>query len=118
MSAPTTLADLTAAETVFLNAMQRLGFGRFEYLRVRLGQLVLEPWPAAVQDIKFAAGAHGAKPANVEQTLRPQVAEFFGKVRAIPDGEIRALVIRHGVPFSMELELTGTAQLAAEGCRG
>ena len=115
MTAPTTLSDLTAPESAFLAAMQRVGFGSFQYVEVRHGEIVLDPWPATLRDIKFAAMASPGQPANSEQELRPQVAEFFGQVRGIAAGEIRELQVRHGIPFSMRLELSA-AQLAG-GCR-
>ena len=39
--------------------------------------------------------------------LRQQIAEFFAYVREVDAGEIRTLEIRHGLPFSMEVELAG-----------
>jgi hypothetical protein len=36
--------------------------------------------------------------------LKTQMAEFFEYVRAVDAGEIRCLELRHGLPFSMEIE--------------
>jgi hypothetical protein len=102
-----TLQDLLPTEAAFLAAMQRLGFGRFEYLQIRSGELVLDPWPVMVRDVKFAAGQPTGKPAEPNSDLRPQVAEFFAYVREVESGEIRELEVRHGLPFSMEIELPG-----------
>ena len=107
MKPPVTLQDLLPTEAAFLAAMQRLGFGRFEYLQIRGGELVLDPWPVMVRDVKFAAGQPTGKPAESNSDLRPQVAEFFAYVREAESGEIRELEVRHGLPFSMEIELPG-----------
>lgn len=107
MKPPVTLQDLLPTEAAFLAAMQRLGFGRFEYLQIRGGELVLDPWPVMVRDVKFAAGQHTGKPAESNSDLRPQVAEFLAYVREVDSGEIRELEVRHGLPFSMEIELPG-----------
>lgn len=107
MKPPVTFQDLLPTEAAFLAAMQRLGFGRFEYLQIRGGELVLDPWPVMVRDVKFAAGQHTGKPAESNSDLRPQVAEFFAYVRDVDSGEIRELEVRHGLPFSMEIELPG-----------
>ena len=115
MSRPTTTQGLLASEATFLAAMQQLGFGRFEYLQIRGGELVLNPWPVAVRDIKFAAAANCAKPADATSDLRPQVAELFEYVRDVDAGEIRELQVRHGLPFSMEVELGGAKVGAPEG---
>lgn len=107
MTAPTITAHLLPSEAAFTEAMQQLGFGRFEYLQIRGGQLVLDPWPAAVRDIKFGTPAHTGRPADRDSELRPQIAEFFAYVRDVDAGEIRELEVRHGLPFSMEIELVG-----------
>ena len=106
MTQPVTTQDLLPSEAAFVAAMQQLGFGRFEYLQIRGGELVLNPWPVTVRDVKFAIAAE--RPAslpNANSELRPQVAEFFAYVREVDAGEIRELEVRHGLPFSMEIEL-------------
>ena len=107
MTPPVTTQDLVPSEATFLAAMQRLGFGRFEYLQIRGGELVLDPWPSTVRDVKFATPLNAGKPAESHSELRPQVAEFFAYVREVDAGEIRELEVRHGLPFSMEIELEG-----------
>ena len=37
-------------------------------------------------------------------------------MRDVEDGEIRALVVRHGLPFSMEVELAGRGSRLSGGC--
>ncbi len=108
MSRPTSTRDLRPSERAFTAAMSDLGFGRFEYLRIERGELVLNPWPAVVRDVKFGSQdpcALKARPAEFE--LKPQVAEFFEYVRSVDDGEIRTLEVKHGLPFSMEIEMAG-----------
>ena len=107
MTPPVTTQDMLASEATFLAAMQQLGFGRFEYLQIRGGELVLDPWPATVRDVKFATPPNPGKPAEPNSELRPQVVEFFAYVREVDAGEIRELEVRHGLPFSMEIELPG-----------
>jgi len=107
MTAPITTADLLPSESAFIDAMQMLGFGRFEHLQIRGGQLVLNPWPAVVRDVKFGTPVSTGRPAASDSELRPQIAEFFAYVRDVDAGEIRELEVRHGLPFSMEVELAG-----------
>lgn len=117
MMPPATTGDLLPTEAAFLAAMQRMGFGRFEYLQIRDGQLLLDPWPTAVRDVKFASSTNTAEPADRSSSLKPQVVEFFSYVRDVDAGEIRELEIRHGIPFSMEIELPGARALAGQGGR-
>jgi len=108
MSRPVTTRDLHATERAFVAAMTSLGFGRFEFLRIDRGELVLDPWPTVVRDVKFGSqdpGAARTVPADFE--LKPQVAELFAYIRGVEAGEIRTLKVKHGLPYSMEVETTG-----------
>ena len=115
MTSPLTTHDLLSSEVAFVAAMQQLGFGRFEYLKIRGGELVLDPWPDTIQDIKFATPKNNGKPELAADELRPQIAELFDYVRSGEAGEIRILEIRHGLPFAMEVALAGARTAAAEG---
>jgi hypothetical protein len=84
--------------------MNNIAFGRFELLRIRGGELVLDPWPKAVRAVKF-----GPQDPSVRKglqnafELRPAVRQFLEYVRSVVDGEILRLECRHGLPFSMEV---------------
>ncbi len=104
---PISTRDLLPSERRFLAAMQQLGFGRFEFLQIRDGELVLDPWPTTVRDVKFGTSDPAAvKPFPEEFELKRQAVEFFEYVRSVEAGEIRTLEIKHGLPFSMEIELS------------
>ncbi len=111
-------SDLFPSERAFVAAMQRLSFGRFEFLRIDSGELVLDPWPTTVRGVKFAVEDPAASrtPAD-EFELKRQVIELVEYVRTVDAGEIRTLEIRHGLPFSMEIELAGARTTSAEGGR-
>ena len=115
MTAPATTHELLPSEAAFVAAMQALGFGRFEYLQIRGGELVLDPWPDTIRDIKFATPKNNGKPELAADELRPQIAEFFDYVRSGDAGEIRILEIRHGLPFAMEVALAGARTTGAAG---
>ncbi len=105
---PVSTRDLRPSERAFAAAMSDLGFGRFEYLRIERGELILNPWPTIVRDVKFGSQVPGtAKIPPAEFELKPQVAEFFEYVRSVDAGEIRTLEVKHGLPFSMEIEMAG-----------
>ena len=105
---PSSTKDLLPSERSMLGAMRKLGFGRFEYLPIERGEIVLNPWPTVIRDIKFGPTDPGLakKPAG-EFELKPQAAEFFEYVRDVDAGEIRMLEVKHGLPFSMEIEMAG-----------
>lgn len=105
MSRPVSTRDLRPTERDFVSEMTALCYGRFEYLRIERGELVLDPWPTAVRDLKFGSGcAAPAKTIPADFDLKPQVAELFEYVREVDSGEIRILEIKAGLPFSMEIE--------------
>jgi hypothetical protein len=104
-SRPCFTGDLTTSEHRFLAAIREVGFGRFEYIQIRKGEIILDPWPVAVRDVKFGAEAADERTARPDCQLKRQVAELFEYTRDVEAGEIRTLEIRHGLPFSMEVEL-------------
>jgi hypothetical protein len=110
-SKPCFIGDLSAAEQRFFAAMREVGFGRFEYVQIREGEIVLDPSPVAVRDVKFGAEATDERTARAHCQLKRQVAEFFEYTRDVAAGEIRMLEIRHGLPFSMEVELAAARGL-------
>ena len=119
MTPPVTTKDLLPSEAAFVPAMQRLGFGRYEFLRIENGELVLDPWPTTVRGVKFGSeDTATSKTPPDECQLKRQVIEFFEYVRSIEAGEIRTLEIRHGLPFTMEVELAGTRTIAEGKRRG
>ena len=95
--------DLSHSERRFLLAMNDLQFGRFEFLRIEQGELVLNPWPTTVRAVKIRSEAAATQVFPDDFELKPPSAEFFKHVRAMANGEIRCLEVRHGLPFSMEL---------------
>ena len=115
---PVSKSDLFATEQSFVVAMQQLQFGRYELIRIERGELVLDPWPTTVRGVKFASeDATTSRTAPDEFQLKRQVIELLEYVREVDAGEIRTLEIRHGLPFSMEVELGGARTTAAEGGR-
>lgn len=118
MNPPVTTKDLLPSEAAFVPAMQRLGFGRFEFLRIHNGELVLDPWPTTVRGVKFGSEDPSTSRALPEEfQLKRQVIEFIEYVRSVDAGEIRTLEIRHGLPFSMEVELAGSKAGVPDGGR-
>ena len=75
---PTSTRNLLPSESRFAAAMQQLGFGRFEVLRIQSGELVLNPWPTTVQGIKFGSEdpvTSRTPPGEFE--LKRQVVQLF-----------------------------------------
>jgi hypothetical protein len=102
-SRPITTRDLLPSERTYLEAMHCLRYGRFESLRIERGELVVDPWPKTIRQVRFGASDPGCeKEPSAEFRLKAQLAELFEYVRSIDAGEIRILEIRGGLPFSMQ----------------
>jgi hypothetical protein len=101
---PKSTRDLRPSERRFLSAMQRLGYGRFDSLRIQRGELVLEPAPATVRSIKFGnTTSNRPHESSGEFELKHETAQLFEFVRSIDAGEIQVLEVRGGLPFAMEI---------------
>jgi hypothetical protein len=97
--------DLSQCERRFCLAMNELWYGRLEFVRIESGALVLDPWPTVVKGVKFASRepvTACTPPRDFE--LKAELIEFFAYVRSVDAGEIRRLEVKHGLPFSMEIE--------------
>jgi hypothetical protein len=101
--APT--AKLLPSEERLVAAMRELGYGRFESVQIRRGELLLEPWPTTVRSIKFG-GATPNRPTEAPGDGEPkkQISDLFAVVRGLDSGTIRYLEVRGGLPFCLELD--------------
>jgi hypothetical protein len=105
---PASSRELSSSERQFVGLIQDLGFGRFEFLRIEHGQLILDPWPPTVRHVKFASDVGTGRAARSDEfELKRQFSELFEYVRSVESGEIRCLEIRHSLPFSMEIATGG-----------
>ena len=101
---PATTKSLSPSEMRFVAAMQRLWFGRFENIRIQAGELVLDPWPTTIRNLKFNPESSAPDDRTaIPFKLKEQVAELFRHIRSLEVGEIQTLQIRHGLPYSMEI---------------
>ena len=100
-----TTGDRLPAERRFLNTISELQFGHFQDLRICNGQLVLDPAPIAVRQLKFGKTAPApSQQGGPEFVLKQAVIDFFRHVRAIEHGRIRLLQIQNGLPVLAEEE--------------
>lgn len=96
--------DLLPSELRLLRAAAELGYGRFEGMTVRQGELVLSPWPRMIRDIKFGSRQPNGAAFDRQYDLKKQASEFFEFVRSLDAGVILFLEVKDGLPFRMEIE--------------
>lgn len=101
---PTSTNDLLPSEQRFVATLRQVAFGRLEFVRIQGGELVLDPRPTAVQVLKFGSAETQPAERSADFELKKPMAEFFEYIRGVDAGEIRRLEVRHGLPFSIEIE--------------
>ena len=84
--------------------LRRLGFGRLESIRIQRGAVILDPCPTVIQILKFGSTDHPEQVEPAAFELKMPLAQLFEFIRGVEDGEIRCLEVRHGLPFSIEIE--------------
>ena len=106
MVPPVTKSSLSNSERRLLELLQRLNFGKIQYLKVRGGVPVFHPAPYVVQTRKMG-GSHGPREeSNLQDfVLKQPVIELFSAIRALGDGEILTITVMHGLPHVVEHRL-------------
>jgi hypothetical protein len=85
--------------------MQQVNFGRIEQLQVRSGVPLFNPPPRVIRKLKL--GADNAPRPEYEFDdflLKRQTAELLTVIQQMGDGEVLVIDVRHGLPFSLEIE--------------
>jgi hypothetical protein len=97
--------SLSLNKRQLLLLMQRLNFGRIEGLKIRNGEPVLDPPPRVVREVKFG-GENGprAEAGTDDFLLKSQVVDLFRQLEMLRDCTVCVLVVKHGLPFGMEME--------------
>ena len=116
MSEPKTKSSLLPSQRQLLELMQELNFGRIEDLQVRASEPVFEPAPRVIRKLKIG-GENGPRSeiSCADFWLKSQVVELLEAIASLGDGTVLAIEVKHGLPFSVEIELGDTAILSARG---
>ncbi len=99
--------------------MQRLNFGRIEGLVVRRGEPVFDPAPKVIQNVKIG-GEDGSRPEAISENflLKKQVIELLLALADLGEGTVLTIDVKHGLPFSLEVEMDSLRTTAAGVHRG
>lgn len=96
--------QLTPNRARLVEMMQRLNFGRIERLQVVGGEPQFDPPPSVIREVKFGADNRSrAESALRDFTLKAEVCEMFDEIADISDGVVEVLIVKHGLPFSMQV---------------
>lgn len=114
----TTKSSLSDSHRRLVELMQRLNFGRIEDLIIRGGEPVFDPAPKVIQKVKIG-GENGPRPevSCEDFLLKKQTIELLETITDLREGMVLAIDVKHGLPFSMEIELAGAKSAIAQGGR-
>lgn len=105
MNQPRTKSSLTPPQQQLVELMQQVNFGRIEQLQVRNGVPLFSPPPRVIRTLKL--GADNAPRPEYEFDdfrLKRQTAELLTVIQQMGNGEVLVIDVRHGLPFSLEIE--------------
>lgn len=90
-------SSLSPANKHLLGLMQSLNFGRLENVAVRDGEPIVTSETRAVRDTKFGneTGPRAEKYLR-DFMLKKQVVSLLEEIRALGDGHIEVLEVKHG----------------------
>jgi hypothetical protein len=99
---------LCESEQQLLDLIRDLNFGRIEHLQFRNGKPVVQPLPRIIAAVKMAGQV--SPPDSEVRTgscLKRSVIDLFALMRKVGEGEFLVVDVRHGLPFSVEIEWRG-----------
>ena len=105
MTHPISKSSLSAPQQRLVELCQAVNFGRIEALRIRNGVPSFDPRPRVVQTIKLG-GQNGARDEAIlpDFWLKSSLVELLETIKEIGDGEILSIDVKHGLPFTVEIE--------------
>jgi hypothetical protein len=105
---PLRRSDLFESDRMLVELMEDLNFGRIEGLKLRDGRPVLQPLPRVIAAVRMTSEDRNSdsKPRSGSD-LRQSVSDLIALIRRIGDGEVFLIEVRHGLPFSVEVEWLG-----------
>jgi hypothetical protein len=101
---PRSKSSLTGPQQRLVELMQQINFGRIEDLLVRNG-VPVNPPPRVIRKLKVGADNSPRPEYDFDDfLLRQQTEELLSAVEQMGDGEVLVIDVRHGLPFSLEVE--------------
>ncbi len=105
MKPPRSKSSLTRPQQRLVELMQQINFGRIEDLLVQNGEPVFNPAPRVIRKLKVGADNSPRPEYSFDDfLLRQQTEELLSAIEQMGDGEVLVIDVRHGLPFSLEVE--------------
>src|SRR6185369_15875664 len=105
LNQPISKSSLADPHRHLVELLQNLNFGRIEALLVRDGEPIFEPAPRVIQMLKMGGQNGPRDEASLPDFwLKQPIIDLLQTIREIGDGEILAIDVKHGLPFTVEIE--------------
>jgi len=105
LNQPISKSSLSDPYCRLVELLQDLNFGKIEALRVVGGEPCFEPPPRVIQTLKMGGQNGPRDEAGLPDFwLRQPMVDLLQTIREIGDGEILAIDVKHGLPFTVEIE--------------
>jgi hypothetical protein len=105
VSQPITKSALSDPERRLVELLQDLNFGRIEGLRVYGGVPIFDPAPRVVQTLKMGGQNGPREEASLQDFwLKQPLVDLLQTLRGIGEGEVLSIDVKHGLPFTVEIE--------------
>ncbi|HNY40866.1 MAG TPA: hypothetical protein PKJ41_10740 [Bryobacteraceae bacterium] len=98
-------SSLSSSGRHLIELMQQINFGRIEGLQVQTGEPVFDPAPRVIRKLKIGGESGPSPEADRDDFwLKQQAIELFEAIATVGDGEILAIEVKNGLPFTVEIE--------------
>jgi hypothetical protein len=105
LNQPISKSSLSEPQRRLVDLFQQINFGRIEALRVRAGMPSFDPEPRIIQTLKMGGQNGPRDEAGLPDFwLKQPLVELLLTIREIGDGEVLTIDVKHGLPFSVEVE--------------
>jgi hypothetical protein len=105
LSQPISKSSLSKPQQRLVELLQQINFGRVESLRLAGGEPSFDPAPRVVQTLKMGGQNGPRDEAGLPDFwLKQPLVDLLATIHEIHDGEILAIEVRNGLPFTVEVE--------------
>jgi hypothetical protein len=105
LSEAITKQSLSNRQRRLVELLQIINFGRIEALHLRGGEPVFEPAPRVVQTLKMGSQNGPREEESLQDFwLKQPVVDLLQAIRDLGDGQILAIEVKHGLPFTVQIE--------------
>lgn len=102
---PHRFCELSSGGQVLVATMRRVGFGRFEFLRICNGDPVFDPPPRLVRVSRIGSSQEPDLLESADWILKVPIRDLFKEFARLQNGTIDRIEFRRGLPCLVEVTI-------------